>query len=92
MPRSNAKRLWKALEGKYGCKMHRTTTLYQDHFEILGEGVERQIAYEEITQVLQSKRLLILICEDKTGVLLALDGFTQGTVNEVKALYSGANG
>jgi hypothetical protein len=79
------------LEEKYGCNLHRTTTFYQDHFEILGEGVERQIAYHEITQVLQSKRLLILICEDKTGVLLALDGFCQGNVNDVKALCSGAN-
>ena len=91
MPRSNAKRLWKSLEGKYGCNLQRTTSFYPDYFEILGDGVERQISYEEVLQIKQSRRLLILVCEDKTGVLLALDGFRQGNVNDVKALCSGAN-
>jgi hypothetical protein len=91
MPRSNAKRLWKSLEGKYGCNLQRTTSFYPDYFEILGDGVERQISYEEVLQIKQSRRLLILVCEDKTGVLLALDGFHQGNVNDVKALCSGAN-
>ena len=91
MPRSNAKRLWKALQDKYGCDLQRTTSFYPDHFEILGDGVERHIAYEEVLQIKQSRRLLILVCEDKTGVLLALDGFRQGSVNDVKALCSGAN-
>jgi hypothetical protein len=91
MPRSNAKRLWKSLEGKYGCNLQRTTSFYPDYFEILGDGVERQITYEEVLQIKQSRRLLILVCEDKTGVLLALDGFRQGNVNDVKALCSGAN-
>lgn len=91
MPRSNAKRLWKSLEGKYGCNLQRTTSFYPDYFEILGDGVERQITYEEVLQIKQSRRLLILVCEDKTGVLLALDGFHRGNVNDVKALCSGAN-
>ena len=91
MPRSNAKRLWKSLEGKYGCNLQRATSFYPDYFEILGDGVERQISYEEVLQIKQSRRLLILVCEDKTGVLLALDGFCQGNVNDVKALCSGAN-
>ena len=91
MPRSNAKRLWKSLEGKYGCNLQRTTSFYPDYFEILGDGVERQITYEEVLQIKQSRRLLILVCEDKTGVLLALNGFGQGNVNDVKALCSGAN-
>lgn len=91
MPRSNAKRLWKGLEGKYGCNLQRTTSFYSDHFEILGDGVEKHIAYEEVIQIKQSRRLLILVCEDKTGVLLALDGFRQGNENDVKALCPGAN-
>ena len=91
MPRSNAKRLWKGLEGKYGCDLQRTTSFFSDHFEILGDGVEKHIAYEEVIQIKQSRRLLILVCEDKTGVLLALDGFRQGNVNDVKALCPGAN-
>ena len=91
MPRTNAKRLWKALESKYGSNLQRTTSFYRDHFVVEGDGVERQIAYEEVIWMKQSRRLLILVCEDKTGILLALNGFGQGNINDVKALCSGAN-
>jgi len=90
IPRSNANREWKVLEGKYGSNLHRTTSFYPDHLEIQGEGLEKHISYDQIIQILQSRRLLILVCEDKTGVLLALDGFTDGNVQQVKALIEGA--
>ena len=90
MPRSNARRLWRALEGKYGSDLCRTTSFYPDHLEIRGEGLEKHIPYTEIIQIKQSRRLLILVCEDKTGVLVAQDGFTKGTVNDVKALLFSA--
>lgn len=90
MPRSNAKRLWTALEGKYGSSLQRTTFFYPDHLLILGDGLEKQIFYHEIQQIKQSRRLLILVCEDKTGVLIARDGFTRGTETEVNALLSNA--
>lgn len=90
LPRSNAGRAWRALKAKYGDDLHRTTCFYPEHLEIRGNGVERNISYEEISKIKQSRRLLILVCEDKTGVLVALDGFTTGKVNEVKALIEGA--
>lgn len=90
MPRSNARRMWKALEAKYGCDLHRTTCFYSDHLEIRGDGLEKHISYEEIEQILISRRLLILICGDKTGVLAALNGFTKGNANEAKALIDSA--
>lgn len=90
MPRSNARRLWKALEAKYGCDLRRTICFYLDHLEIRGEGLEKHIFYQEIEQILFSRRLLILICRDKTGVLAALNCFTKGNANDVKALIDSA--
>lgn len=90
MPRCNARRAWRALESKYGCDLRRTTSFYPDHLEIRGEGVETDIPYEDIREIKRSRRLLILLCEDRTGVLVALDGFTAGNANEVNALLRSA--
>lgn len=90
MPRSNARRQWRVLEAKYGSSLQRTTSFYPDHLVILGDGLEKQIYYEDIQQILRSPRLLILICGVKTGVLIARDGFTKGTETEVNALLSNA--
>lgn len=90
MPRSHALRGWRALEGKYGSSLLRTTSFYPDHLEIQGDGLEKRISYGEIIQVKRSRRLLILICENKAGVLLALDGFTKGTDKDVIALLHSA--
>lgn len=90
MPRSNARRAWRTLESKYGCDLQRITCFYPDHLEIRGEGVEMDIPYEDIRDIKRSRRLLILLCEDKTGVLVALDGFTTGSANEVNALLCSA--
>lgn len=90
IPRSNANRAWKVLEGKYGSNLHRTTSFYPDHLEIQGEGLEKHISYDQITRILRSRRLLILVCQDKVGILLALDGFTDGNAQQVKALIEGA--
>lgn len=90
IPRSNANRAWKVLEGKYGSRLHRITSFYPEHLEIQGDGLEKHIPYDQIKQLLHSRRLLILICEDKTGVLLKLDGFTEGTASDVIALLRSA--
>ncbi len=90
IPRSNANRAWKVLEGKYGSNLERVTSIYPDHLEIQGEGLEKHISYDQITRILQSRRLLTLVCEDKVGILLALDGFTDGNAQQVKALIEGA--
>lgn len=90
IPRSNANRAWKVLAGKYGSNLHRTTSFFPDHLEIQGEGLEKHISYDQITRILQSRRLLILVCEDNVGIFLALDGFTDGNAQQVKALIEGA--
>ena len=41
------------------------------------------IDYEDIRQIIKSKHLLILICNDKTGVLVLRNGFTAGSEEAV---------
>ena len=81
MPRHRAGRAFKALKDRCGGDMERETRFYKDRLEI--EGIEKTIAYSEIAEVLTSKRLLVLVCEDKTGVLLSLEGFIVGDAEAV---------
>ncbi len=85
-PRSQAKRAWKAQIAKYGDPMERTAYFYDDHLLIQGDCVETTIQYSEIAQLHRSRRLLILVTENKVGVMLAQDGFVHLTAQQVEAL------
>ena len=87
MPRQRAGRAFKALQDRCGGDMERETRFYEDRLEI--EGIEKTIAYSEIAEVLTSKRLLVLVCEDKTGVLLSLEGFVVGDETTVREIVAG---
>lgn len=87
MPRSNARRAYKALEQKSGGEMERITRFYADHLRI---GEDCVIPYDRITRIRRSRRLLILTCEDKVGVLLELKGFTLGNEETIWALIQSA--
>ena len=83
MPRYYARRAWRNLQNQYGTDMERSIVFYADHMEAHSESVEKIISYEDIRQIMQSKHLLILICNDKTGVLVARNGFTEGNEETV---------
>lgn len=91
LPRYNAGRYWKAQEAKYGSVMERITYFYPEALTITGECVEQIIPYTQITQIKQSRNLLVLICENKTGILLSRKGFSGRNEEEIKALIHGAN-
>lgn len=90
VPRNKAKRAFKLLEEKYGSDMERTTRFYKERLEV--ESLERKttVLYSEIRQVLYAKRLLVLVAEDKTGILLKLDGFACGSAEKVQQLIENA--
>lgn len=90
LPRSRAKRAYRRLEARYGGDMERITRFYAEELEVLTGENRRVIAYSQIRTVLRSKNLLILVCQDKTGILVKLDGFTQGSAGEVQALIRAA--
>lgn len=78
MPRNKAKKAFRAMEGKYGADLDRVTRFYEDRLEVEAAGQRTAVFYSEIARILPSKRLLVLVTADKTGILLALDGFTPG--------------
>ena len=84
-PRSSAKTAYKALTKKWGSEPERTTRFFADQLEIEGPGVHETIPYMQIEQILCTKHLLILVTEEKGGVLLKRDGFTVGSEEIVRA-------
>lgn len=86
IPRRKARSAWKALENAYGSAPGRTARFYPDHLVVLGEGLERQIPYDSIARILTSRRLLILVCRDRTGILLGRKDFTKENETYVTAL------
>lgn len=86
MPRRKAKRAFQALEDKYGDNMERVTRFYDERLEVETSERKTVIFYWEIAQILRSKHLLVLVAEDKTGILLKLDGFTRGDEAAVREL------
>ena len=90
-PRKHAKKAWNAQRRIYGDTMERTTTFYGDHLEIRGDCAERDIDYTDIRKVLESRNLILLLCHDRMGILLAQDGFTRGDAQTVKDLIREAN-
>lgn len=89
LPRYSAGRAWKAQTAKYGESMERTTYFYPEHLVINGDVLEKQVPYADIVQIQTSRNLLILICRDKTAVLLAKDGFSGMNEEEIMALIQG---
>ncbi len=85
MPRSNAKKAWKAQETRFGSNMPRVTRFFEDRLTISGDGVEKTVAYEDVREIKYSKNLMILVCEDNIGVMLALDGFQNGSAVQVES-------
>ncbi len=86
MPRSNAKKAWKAQAAKFGNPMERRACFYGEYMTVQGDCVDTTIAYSDICQIKRSRRLMILVTRDNVGVMLALNGFKMLTATQVEAL------
>lgn len=85
-PRSSAKTAYKALVKEGGGEPERVTRFYDDHLEIQGPGIHADLSYSQIEQILYTKHLLILVTDERGGVLLMPDRFTIGGAEEVRRL------
>ena len=83
-PRNSAKNAYKALTKQWGEEPERLTRFYADELEVEGPGVHATIPYSQIKQIRRTKHLLLLVTEEKGGVLLKLDGFTAGSEETVR--------
>lgn len=91
LPRSKARRAWRALEDRGAADAERVTRFYADHLEVETLGQMTEIDYADLAQTLTSKNLLVLIAGDKTGILLERSSFTRGTEDEVLTLIQKEN-
>lgn len=74
LPRGKYKKAYSVFCSRSGGNPERTTLFYEDHCVTDGTAV----FYEEIDTMKETKHLLVLKSRDKTGLILSLDGFTQG--------------
>ena len=72
LPRSRAKRAFKALENRYGTDMERVVRFYPDRLEVETAETQTVIPRDQLRQ------LLVLLTAEKKGVLLKRDSFTLG--------------
>lgn len=86
LPRYNAGRFWKAQEAKYGSVMERLTRFYPDHLTVTGDGVEKTISYTEISDIKESRHLIVLISQNNAGILLEKSGFSGLNQEEITTL------
>lgn len=86
LPRSGARRAYRALEASGRADTERIVRFYADRLEAEANGQLTGIAYADIVQILTTPRLLILLAEDKTGILLRRDSFVLGTEEQVLTL------
>lgn len=81
LPRNRSKRAFKGLQLQGD--MTRTIRFYADHLEAESENRQQDIAYDQVQDILQSQNLLVIICQNRVGIMLTLDGFTVGNAEKV---------
>ncbi len=86
IPYNQGKRGWKALVCRYGDSLERRTCFYADHLVIGGDCAEKIVPYGEILEIKESRQLLVLVCADQVGVLIAKDGFVSGSAAQIREL------
>ena len=84
MPRSRAKSTFKTLQRQGD--LTRIIRFYANHLEAESDNRHEKIPYDQVDDILQSRNLLILVCKDSVGVMLALDGFTVGDAKKVRSI------
>lgn len=82
-PRNHTGKAWEALQRRYGTDMERRVRFYWDHLEVDGDCAEKSVPYREVLEIKESRRLYVLLCADKVGVMVAKEGFTSGGWDEI---------
>lgn len=54
-------------------------------------GTLKTVPYGDVLQIRETKNLVMLICADKTGIMVAKKGFTLGNYEEITALIRSAS-
>ena len=80
LQKSELRRKYKAFQRRNGDASERTVYCYRNCLSIeTGNAEPVQIDYPDIREHRETAHMLILICADHTGVMLAKDGFEAGS-------------
>ena len=85
VPRSGAKRGYRAMASGSDTSPERTTLFYHDHFTSVTEtGKSVTFLYKDVEKLTETKNLWVMTCKNKMGVMIKKDGFTLGNMDLVK--------
>ena len=85
-PGSRRRNVYKAMCRGCSDAPKRTIQFFPNHFTVItSTGNRRDFDYKEIEAVKETARLYLLVESSGTGILLAKDGFTRGSWEELKA-------
>ena len=85
VPRSGAKRGYRAMISASDKTPERTTLFYHDHFTSVTEtGKNVTFLYKDVENLTETKSLWVMTCKNKMGVMIKKDGFTLGNMDIVK--------
>ena len=80
LQKSELRRKYNAFQRRNGDASRRTIHCYRNHLSVETDGAEPvQIDYPDIREHRETAHMLILICNDHTGVMLAKNGFEEGS-------------
>ena len=84
IPRRRAKAAWNAMEMSGKADGERSVRFYEDRLEVECIGEITEADYEDVKKALFTDNLLILVCEDKKGIIIEKNGISG--INEEKLL------
>lgn len=85
-PWRKRKKAYRAFVELYGEDVERTTVFYEDRLIVNPEGRDIAVPYSEVSEVLNSERLLICVTSANKGILVKRDGFVKGNEESVLSL------
>ncbi len=87
LPRSNINSKYKVMTRNAGGEPQRNTTFYDDNLTVFAEsGKTINVPYQKIKEIKETEHLYIILCKDQPGVMISKDGFTKGSMDDVKAV------
>lgn len=86
MPWHKRRKAYKKLEEQYGSFMERTASFYNEELTVNAAGREVTVRYEDIVKIFTTERLIILLTEEKTGIMIEKSGFTAGKASDIYGL------
>lgn len=83
LPYSRAARAWKNMEASGQADSERTIRFFTDHLQLELPGQQKEIAYAEVIKSLESRNLLILICDNRAGIMIRKENLIGCTCREL---------